>query len=266
MICLGCLFAFRKQQPSALVTPSGTTIVARFSPPPNYTRIVSEKNSFADFLQNTSLKPHGTLVHFYSGEEKSNKVAAAVLSYDVGNKDLQQCADAVMRLRAEYLYKTKQFDALHFNFTNGFNALYSKWRSGYRIVVKGNNVNWVKTAKESESYQSFREYLNVVFTYAGTASLTKELKQITLAKMQIGDVFIKGGSPGHAVIVVDMAVNPKTNRKVFMIAQSYMPAQDIHILINANKPAISPWYDLVETASEVETAEWTFEGNQLKRF
>lgn len=227
---------------------------------------MSEKNSFAEFLQNTSLKPHGTLVHYYSGEEKANKVAAAVLSYDVGNKDLQQCADAVMRLRAEYLYKTKQFDALHFNFTNGFNATYSKWRSGYRIAVKGNNVNWVKTTKESESYQSFREYLNVVFTYAGTASLTKELKQITLAQMQIGDVFIKGGSPGHAVIVVDMAVNPKTNKKVFMIAQSYMPAQDIHILINEKKSAISPWYDLLETATEIETPEWTFEGNQLKRF
>lgn len=205
-------------------------------------------------------------MHYYSGEEKSNKVAAAVLSYDVGSKDLQQCADAVMRLRAEYLYKAKQFDALHFNFTNGFKASYSKWRSGYHIAVKGNNVHWVKTTKECVSYQSFREYLNVVFTYAGTASLTKELKQFAFAQMQIGDVFIKGGSPGHAVIVVDMAVNPKTNKKVFMIAQSYMPAQDIHILINKSKPAISPWYDLEETASEIETPEWTFETNQLKRF
>lgn len=249
-----------------MVIPSGTTIAERFSPPINYTRLKSDKNSFAEFLQNTSLKPHGTLVHYYSGEEKSNKVAAAVLSYDVGNKDLQQCADAVMRLRAEYLYQTKQFNALHFNFTNGFKAEYSKWRSGYRIAVKGNNVNWVKTTKESTSYQSFREYLNMVFTYAGTASLTKELKQITLSQMQIGDVFIKGGSPGHAVIVVDMAVNPKTNKKVFMIAQSYMPAQDIHILINTNKPAISPWHDLEETASEIETPEWTFDNNQLKRF
>lgn len=205
-------------------------------------------------------------MHYYNGEEKSNKVAAAVLSYDVGNKDLQQCADAVMRLRAEYLYKTKQFDALHFNFTNGFNATYSKWRSGYHIAVKGNNVHWTKTTKECVSYQSFREYLNVVFTYAGTASLTKELKQVALAQMQIGDVFIKGGSPGHAVIVVDMAMNSKTNKKVFMIAQSYMPAQDIHILINTNQKTISPWYDLAEAVSEIETPEWTFEGNQLKRF
>lgn len=212
------------------------------------------------------MKPHGTLVHYYSGEEKSNKVAAAVLNYDVGNKDLQQCADAVMRLRAEYLYKTKQYELLHFNFTSGFKADYNKWRSGYRISVKGNNVSWVKTNKESESYQSFREYLDIVFTYAGTASLAKELKQISLSQMQIGDVLIKGGSPGHAVIVVDMAVNPKTNKKVFMIAQSYMPAQDIHILINQNKSAISPWYDLEETATEIETPEWTFDKNQLKRF
>lgn len=84
--------------------------------------------------------------------------------------------------------------------------------------------------------------------------------------MQIGDVFIKGGSPGHAVIVVDMAVNPQNNKKLFMVAQSYMPAQDIHILINQNKPAISPWYDLIDLAAEIETPEWTFDGNQLKRF
>ena len=217
-------------------------------------------------MQNTSLKPHGTLVYCYNGQEKANKVAAAVLNIDVGNKDLQQCADAVMRLRAEYLYKTKQFDLLHFNFTSGFKADYSKWRSGYRISVKGNNVSWIKTTKESESYQSFREYLNIVFTYAGTASLTKELKQISLSQMQIGDVFIKGGSPGHAVIVVDMAVNPQNNKKLFMVAQSYMPAQDIHILINQNKSTISPWYELDETASEIETPEWTFAANQLKRF
>ncbi len=205
-------------------------------------------------------------MHHYDGELKSNKVAAAVLNIDVGTKDLQQCADAVMRLRAEFLLKTKQFDLLHFNFTNGFKADYAKWKTGNRIVVKGNTVSWIKTTKESESYQSFREYMNIVFTYAGTASLTKELTSISLSQMKIGDVFIKGGSPGHALIVVDMATNPKTNKKLFMIAQSYMPAQDIHILINKNNAAISPWYELDEKATEIETAEWTFEGNQLKRF
>ncbi len=213
------------------------------------------------------MKPNGALVHYYNGKEKPNKVAAAILNIDVGKKDLQQCADAVMRLRAEYLFQTKQYDALHFNFTNGFNANYAKWRSGYRIVVKGNAVSWVKSNKESITYESFREYMNMVFNYAGTASLSKELKLVSQKDMQIGDVLILGGSPGHAVIIMDMAVNAKTNKKVFMVAQSYMPAQDIHILINKNDPVISPWYKLDPDAEQINTPEWDFSGNeQLKRF
>lgn len=258
-------FAFR-QQAGSYINIKGTTIKERFVVPQDFTRQVTEPNSFGAYLQQLPLKPHGTLVHLYNGDEKRNKVAAAVLNIDVGKKDLQQCADAVMRLRAEYLFESKQYNLLHFNFTNGFKADYNKWRSGYRITVNGNKVNWVKTDKESASYQSFREYLDKVFTYAGTASLAKELKPVALKDLQVGDVFIKGGSPGHAVIVVDVAINTKTHKKVFLIAQSYMPAQDIHVLINGEYSKLSPWQELDENATYVVTPEWTFEKNQLMRF
>jgi hypothetical protein len=262
---LVCIAAFKKQS-NRLVIPKGTTVSTRFSTPTGYTRTTSEAGSFAEYLQSLPLKENGALVHYYNGVEKPNKVAAAVLNIDVGTKDLQQCADAVMRLRAEYLWKAKRYSDLHFNFTNGFKADYSKWRSGYRIRVKENDVSWFKTEKESVSYQSFREYMDMVFNYAGTASLSKELKSVPLSQMQIGDVFIRGGSPGHAVIVLDMATDPKTNKKLFMIAQSYMPAQDIHILINKNKPSISPWYELDVTAKDISTPEWPFTAEELKRF
>ncbi|MES2130853.1 MAG: DUF4846 domain-containing protein [Bacteroidota bacterium] len=265
VIGLICIAAFRKQT-IILLNPSGTTVSTRFLVPAGFTRIVSVSGSFGEYLQNIPLKPNGTLVHYYDGEEKPNKVAAAVLNVDVGSKDLQQCADAVMRLRAEYLFKVKQYSALHFNFTNGFKADYSKWRAGNRIHVKGNTVSWVKTTKESTSYESFREYMNMVFTYAGTASLSKELISVPFSDMQIGDVLIRGGSPGHAVIVIDKAVNPKTNKQLFMIAQSYMPAQDIHILINKNKTAISPWYELDAATEDINTPEWPFKTDELKRF
>ncbi len=254
------------KQTDSLINKDGKTIATRFKTPKDYVLVSTEVNSFGAYLLQLSLKPDGSEVHLYNGEKKQNQVAAAVINVDIGNKDLQQCADAVMRLRAEYLFATKQFDALHFNFTNGFNAQYSKWQQGYRISVNGNKVTWVKTNKESLSYASFKDYLQIVFTYAGTASLAKELKPKILKDMKIGDVFIKGGSPGHAVIIVNMATQATTGKKLFMIAQSYMPAQDIHILINSNNSAFSPWYELDVNATNIETPEWGFANNQLMGF
>ena len=43
------------------------------------------------------------------------------------------------------------------------------------------------------------------------------------------------------MIIVDMATDGK-GRKAILVAQSYMPAQDIHIVTNLNRPATSPWY------------------------
>jgi Domain of unknown function (4846) len=261
-----CYLFINSKQTNSLINKESKTIVTRFKTPKDYVLVASEVNSFGAYLQQLPLKPHGSEVHLYNGEKKYNQVAAAVINVDVGTKDLQQCADAVMRLRAEYLFASKQFALLHFNFTNGFNAQYTKWQQGYRIVVKGNAVSWVKTDKESLSYPSFKEYLQMVFTYAGTASLAKELKPVALKDMKIGDVFIKGGSPGHAVIIVNMASNAKTGKKLFMIAQSYMPAQDIHVLINSNNSVLSPWYELDVNATDIETPEWPFTKNQLMGF
>lgn len=82
--------------------------------------------------------------------------------------------------------------------------------------------------------------------------------------MQTGDVLIQGGSPGHAAIVVDLAVNAQ-GQKVFLLAQSYMPAQSIHILKNPVNPALSPWYE-ADNSAVVQTPEWTFTTKDLKRF
>jgi hypothetical protein len=256
-------FSFSDKNGNAL---EGKTIKDRFTVPSGYERTKEAKNSFAEFLRNLPLKPSGTLVKYYNGSTKSNNdVYGAVIDLPIGNKDLHQCADAVMRLRADYFYGQKQYDKIHFNFTNGFKFDYNKWRQGYRVAVKGNKTNWVKTAKPSDSEQDYWKYLEMVFNYAGTASLAKEMNAIETSEIQIGDVFIKGGFPGHAVIVVDMATNG--NKKVFLLAQSYMPAQELQILLN---PSISSnnkvcWYALNELPT-LETPEWTFKSSELKRF
>ncbi len=248
-----------------LLYKEGTTIKTRFNIPDNFTRTKPKDSSFANYLQNFPLKPHNSKVHLYNGNLKNRQdIHCAVLDIDVGNRDLQQCADATMRLRAEYLYQQKKYDRISFNFTNGFNASYSKWRQGYRIKVSGNNVTWFKSNQASTSYKSFRKYLVMVFSYAGTLSLEKELPSIKLNKLQIGDLFIQGGSPGHAIIVMDLATD-KNGNKIFMLAQSYMPAQEIHILKNLNNNNISPWYS-THNLNKLITPEWVFTKSDIKRF
>jgi len=232
----------------------------RIAAPKGYTRQNVAKHSFADWLRNVPLKPGKPDVMLYNGDAKGNQSAHyAVMDIDVGKKDLQQCADAVMRLRAEYLYSVVKYNDISFNFTNGFKCNYAKWREGYRVNISGNNVSWSKTANVDTSYATFRKYMDMVFNYCGTQSLSNELKPVAdLNNIKAGDVFIKGGFPGHAVIVMDVAVNSK-GEKAFMLAQSYMPAQNIQILHNPAHPEYSPWYKVDEVSEKLYTPEWTFE-------
>jgi hypothetical protein len=249
---------------STLMAVEGNTIKERFQTPKGFERTREQKQSFGVYLRNLPLKPQGTLVKYFDGSTKSqNQVYEAVVDLPIGNKDLHQCADAVMRLRADYFYNLKQYDKIHFNFTNGFRVDYSKWRQGYRIAVKGNKTSWVQKAKPSDNYEDYWKYLEIIFNYAGTASLAKEMNTISISELKIGDVFIKGGFPGHAVIVVDEAVNPTNKHKIFLLAQSYMPAQELQILKNPN--GNSCWYDAT-IATILETPEWTFKSTELKRF
>jgi hypothetical protein len=87
---------------------------------------------------------------------------------------------------------------------------------------------------------------------------------INLSDMEAGDVFIQGGSPGHAVIVIDLAVND-SGEKIFLLSQSYMPAQEIHLLKNPVDTGISPWYK-TDFGDILETPEWKFKSTHLKRF
>ncbi|MFK7811852.1 MAG: DUF4846 domain-containing protein [Maribacter sp.] len=247
--------------------PSGNNIKDRFKTPTGFHRIQVDSSSFTSYLRNLPLKPQGSLVSYYNGETKpNNTIYEAVVDLPIGKRDLHQCADAVMRLRADYLFQNKKYDSIYFNFTNGFKADYANWRAGKRISVKGNKVTWIQSTQPSDSSKDFWKYLEMVFSYAGTASLEKEMKSVSLEEMRIGDVFIKGGFPGHAVIVVDMAINKTTNEKIFLLAQSYMPAQELQILKNPNNKDLSPWYGVSEISNKLRTPEWTFKNSALKRF
>ena len=211
--------------------------------PAGFERVKADSASFTSYLRNIGLKDQPN-VYLYNGKAKLNQTAQyAVLNISTGNTDLQQCADAVMRLRAEYFFEQKQFDQIFF--------------------VDNENTNYTFSAPYTRDH--FNKYLNRVFGMCGTASLAKQLKPVnSFFDIEPGYVLIRGGFPGHAVIILDVAIND-SGRKIYLLAQSYMPAQDIHVLKNPVNEDLSPWYEVNDNYI-IQTPEYTFTQNELMRW
>jgi hypothetical protein len=165
---------------------------------------------------------------------------------------------------AEYYWSIGEYDQIAFHLTNNFLMEYNKWREGYRLKVDGNDTSMVKSAELDDSYETFLTYLERVFMFAGTLSLNAESKEINLDEIMLGDIFIKGGSPGHCVLVVDMVENSE-GEKAFLLAQGYMPAQEFHVLKNPLHEE-DPWFYSSEITYPLKTPQWTFEDGSLKRW
>ena len=256
--------------------------------PSGYQRMPTGKNSFAGWLRTIPLKKDRT-VYLYNGMPKRNQTAQfAVLDISTGDKDLQQCADAVMRLRAEFLYSTGDFRQIDFLTAQGLHLNFGEWTGGKRFRLAGDHLVAYALRENIASQprpatpdpalpqlatpdpasasrrKSFDAYLETVFGWCGTLSLERQLEPVAhLSDAQIGDVLIKGGSPGHAMLVVDMATD-RTGRKLYLLAQSYMPAQDIHVVKNIYDAALNPWFRLED--APVYTPEWTFFPGQIRQW
>jgi len=234
--------------------------------PDGFQRISLKEGSFGAWLRNLPLKTEDNTVYLFDGRKKRNQRAQfAVVDIDVGTRNLQQCADAVMRLRAEYLFSRELYSEIVFKFTSGDPCPFSKWADGFRTRVSGNQVAWSKRARRDTSHETFRKYMNTVFTYAGSYSLEKELRSQPVKAIAPGNVFIFGGFPGHAMLVLDVAVNSHTGEKIFLLLQSYMPAQNMHIVQNPINSKLNPWFS-VNFGEKLITPEWTFEADQLRKF
>jgi hypothetical protein len=243
------------------------TLPQRIPTPAGFERVAAAPASFAAWLRGLPLKAPDAPVLLYTGAPKFRQdVHVAVIDIDVGTRDLQQCADAAMRLRGEWLYASNRAGEIAFNDTGSARPIaFSRWAAGERPRVSGHSLSWSRSALADASYASFRRYMDVVFTWAGTYSLERELVPVPLADIAAGDLFIKGGFPGHAVLVADVAENRTTGERRFLLLQSFMPAQEMHILKNPTSADGSPWYPL-EFGERLVTPEWTFPRESLRRW
>jgi hypothetical protein len=237
-------------------------LIKRFAPPQGFRRVAVPDGGFGAWLRALPLKPAGAPVLLYNGQPRGTQGgAAAIVDIDVGRADLQQCADAIIRLRAEYLRASGRAHALAFRFTNGERYAYADYLAGRRPTPRGNSITWAATRSSGDTRAAFRAWLDIVFTYAGTLSLARELTRVSDATtIEPGDVLIQPGSPGHAIIAVDVAERDGT--RVAMFAQSFMPAQSIHVL---RGPLAGTWYAIASDTA-IDTPDWRFAAADLRRF
>jgi hypothetical protein len=236
---------------------------ATFAPPSGYTRVEVASGSFGAWLRGLPLRPEGTPVRDFRGGPilaASDARLAAVAELDVGTANLQQCADSILRLHAEWRWATGNKDRIAYRFTSGHLASWPRYAAGDRARVAGSKVTWVSSAAADDSRAAFRSYLDLLFTYAGTLSLQTEKSRPAREDVRPGDFFVLGGSPGHAVLVLDVAANAKGER-VALMGQGYIPAQDFHVL---SRGADGPWFPLDGDA--VATPFWQpFPWSALRR-
>ena len=239
------------------------TLEQRFAPPAGFTRVDLEPDSFGAWLRRIPLTKPDTPVLSYDGRvilPSGHRNLAAVTTLDTGKRDLQQCADAIMRLHAEWLWHRGR--AAEASYPTGAGPIpWSRYLAGAYPRAKGNTFEWGQGRARSNSHKTYRAYSDVVASWANTVSLARTASKPDRAEVRPGDFFILPGGPGHTVLILDLAKSA-AGRQLALLGQSFMPAQNFQVLRPSRD---GPWFEL-DPEHGVDTPFWErFPWSSLRR-
>ncbi len=231
--------------------PALPATVGQIPAPAGYTRVPSAPGSFGAWLEALPLYPPDRQVLSHRGDPMTHMPAWRVVDMPVGDRDLQQCADSLLRLRADWLRSIGRNPA--FRYTSGDLSSWADYAAGWRLRVSGNTVSRVKSAAPDASEANYDRWLMDLFTYAGTRSLPAD--SLPDASPDPGDFLLISGSPGHAVMILGVAARADVPAgggpyggapdRLVMVGQGFMPAMDFHIVIGdvgGADGAAGPWH------------------------
>lgn len=237
-----------------LLTPGRAETVRQAYPPPaGATRLPGD--AFGDWLGELELAAPDAPVRTWDG--RSVPQDARVISLPLVPGDLQQCADTVIRLRAEWLRQAGR--EVSFHATSGDPLAWSRWQEGERPYAVGRGLQWRAGGARGDSEASWEGYLAAVFTWAGTASLAAR-DTVPVDQPRPGDVIVQGGFPGHAVVVLD-AAGTADGGVLLLIGEGFMPAQDAHV----QHGPVEHWWPW-DPARGLALPYWPLPSSALRRF
>jgi len=248
--------------------PPMASLETCFPAPSGFARVEAAPGSFAGWLRGLPIRLDRASVRAYSGLPLPSH-AVAVVALDVGERDLQQCADTLIRLHAEWLWSTGRAGDTAYHFTSGDLSSWTAWVSGERFRVSGSRVARVSGPPRNEDHATYRQWLQHLFNYAGTLSLRLDSDPVSPARgLQPGDFFVDPGSPGHAVMILDVAETADGER-LGLVGQGYTPAQELHVLADpSSRRAETAWFALPSSTDEVlDVPSWSpFARDEARRF
>jgi len=229
---------------------SATTVGDAYPPPTGATRTADD--AFGAWLQALPLRPLGTPIRTHRGGVVRHD--GRPVSMPLVRGDLQQCADSVIRLRAEFARSRGAESDLSFHATSGDPLPWRRYASGEKPRAEGNRIVW---SRVDPGLQTWDGWLSAVFMWAGTRSLAA-YETVTTRLPKAGDMLVVGGSPGHAVMLLDVAT--RGDQTLLLIGEGYMPAQDFHV---EHGPE-SGWWVWSDTG--VDLGHWDMPRESLRRW
>lgn len=234
--------------PAAVAAPplEPRTVGEAFPRPAGSARV--DGGAFGAWLLDRPVHPADRPVKTHDGRTVPHE--ARVIAMDLVPGDLQQCADSAIRLRAEWLRAQGDDDAIVFHATSGDPIPWTRYRDGERPYERGNGLAW-----KAAGTGSWDGWLAAVFMWAGTRSLAYDTLAVDTPRP--GDIVVAPGSPGHAVVLLDVAT--RGDETLVLVGEGFMPAQDFHVEIGP----VDGWW---RWSDEIEGFHWTLGADGLRRW
>lgn len=204
-----------------------------------------EDDPFYKFLCSLPRKKRMEEIKNYKGEDAGmSYYKYCVIDFPLLSS-VEQCADICMHLRAEYFFRQKQYDKIHFHDVGGKDHKYTG----------------------GASRQALNAYLKKIYNISNTASMYNEMQIVpSLDQIRPGDVLIypaKGNKLGHVVMVSEVAKDANGDI-YFQVIQGFTPACELHIVKNNDVSGNTPWFKLDPNADVIKIDNFTFGKDQLR--
>ncbi|MBD5269834.1 MAG: DUF4846 domain-containing protein [Bacteroides sp.] len=212
------------------------TVRTRYHLPAGFYRTTPSRGSWEEFLQNLPLTGKDAAPFVFNGVQREQQGYTSVADVDTDSLDLHHSVNAVVRLRAEYLFDSGQYDKIHFTLNNNSRCDFLKWAQEFQASDNEKKAGSNDSSKENGfSHGVFLTYLRFILAHIDQKSFLSDMEEISEENFGIGTVIIDSKPPYACAIVVDyikagVDKNGLNDSDAVLLAQGGILSQDIVIL------------------------------------